>query len=100
MSKSFQKYGKEYDNFTSHDKLAQVSSQVDQVRVVMHDNIQNVLSNTEQMEAVEEKTQHLSEQAKAFRSTGRSLRREMWWKNFKVNTEMIMKLMSYLYIYN
>lgn len=84
-SKIMQKIGLEFDDPSKHDKVAHVALQVDQVKVVMQDNIQNVLQNTERMESVEEKTIQLNEQAKVFRNTGRSLQRKLWWKNLKTN---------------
>lgn len=57
---------------------------VDNVKGVMHNNIQVVLANTEKMEVVEQKTNDLNEQAKVFRNSGRKLRKEMWWKNVKL----------------
>ena len=74
-----------FDDRTKLDKVSDVAQRVDDVKIVMHDNIQSVLANTEKMEAVEEKTVHLNEQAKVFRNTGRNLQRKMWWKNFKLN---------------
>ncbi|KAJ0407644.1 hypothetical protein P43SY_010185 [Pythium insidiosum] len=73
-----------YDDRTKVDKLSEVMQQVDSVKSVMHNNIQVVLSNTEKMEVVEQKTNDLNEQAKVFRNTGRKLRKEMWWKNVRL----------------
>ncbi|DAZ99954.1 TPA: hypothetical protein N0F65_008761 [Lagenidium giganteum] len=73
-----------YDDRTKVDKISEVMNQVDAVKGVMHNNIQVVLSNTEKMEVVEQKTNDLNEQAKVFRNTGRKLRKEMWWKNVKL----------------
>lgn len=73
-----------YDDRTKVDKLSEVMNQVDGVKTVMHNNIQVVLSNTEKMEVVEQKTNDLNEQAKVFRNTGRKLRKAMWWKNMRV----------------
>ncbi|GMF33758.1 unnamed protein product [Phytophthora lilii] len=64
--------------------VVDVMHQVDGVKTVMHNNIQVVLSNTEKMEVVEQKTNDLNEQAKVFRNTGRKLRRQMWWKDVKL----------------
>lgn len=54
----------QYDDRTKVDKISEVLHQVDNVKSVMHTNIQVVLSNTEKMEVVEQKTNDLSEQAK------------------------------------
>ena len=54
----------QYDDRTKVDKVSEVMNQVDSVKSVMHNNIQVVLSNTEKMEVVEQKTNDLNEQAK------------------------------------
>ncbi len=74
----------QYDDRTKVDKISEVLSQVDTVKTTMHNNIQVVLSNTEKMELVEQKSNDLNEQAKVFRNTGRQLRKQMWWKNMRV----------------
>lgn len=74
-----------FDDRTKLDKIARVQAQVDQVKDVMQSNISTVLANSEKIDIVEEKTIHLNEQAKAFRQTGKSLQRKMWWKNMKLN---------------
>ncbi|OWZ22388.1 hypothetical protein PHMEG_0002919 [Phytophthora megakarya] len=83
-AKAFAAIAATYDDRTKVDKLSEVMHQVDGVKTVMHNNIQVVLSNTEKMEVVEQKTNDLNEQAKVFRNTGRQLRRQMWWKNVKL----------------
>lgn len=73
-----------FDDRTKVDKISEVMNQVDGVKSVMHNNIQVVLSSTEKMEVVEQKTNDLNEQAKVFRNTGRKLRKEMWWRNVRL----------------
>ncbi|RHY05369.1 hypothetical protein DYB36_001608 [Aphanomyces astaci] len=73
-----------YDDRTKVDKVSEVMAQVDAVKSTMQDNIQVVLSNTEKMELVEQKSNDLNEQAKVFRNAGKSLARTMWWKNVKM----------------
>ncbi|KAF0687888.1 Aste57867_20380 [Aphanomyces stellatus] len=73
-----------YDDRTKVDKVSEVMAQVDAVKNTMQENIQVVLSNTEKMELVEQKSNDLNEQAKVFRNAGKSLARTMWWKNIKM----------------
>ncbi|OQR99240.1 hypothetical protein ACHHYP_07153 [Achlya hypogyna] len=84
VAKSFGTIATTYDDRTKVDKIAEVMAQVDAVKSTMQENIQVVLSNTEKMETVEQKSNDLSEQAKVFRNTGKSLSRAMWWKNLKL----------------
>lgn len=62
--KMMQTIASQYDDRTKVDKISEVLQQVDNVKSVMHTNIQVVLSNTEKMEVVEQKTNDLNEQAK------------------------------------
>ena len=75
----------EYCNPSEHDKITKVNNEVENVRIIMSENISSVLSNTEALESVEEKSLKLNEQAKVFRSTGKDLSRRMWMKNIKMN---------------
>ncbi|OQR95953.1 hypothetical protein THRCLA_07440 [Thraustotheca clavata] len=83
-AKSLSVIATQYDDRTKVDKIAEVMAQVDAVKSTMQENIQVVLSNTEKMETVEQKSNDLSEQAKVFRNTGKSLSRAMYWKNLKM----------------
>jgi vesicle-associated membrane protein 7 len=82
--KSLAAISTQYDDRTKVDKISEVMNTVDNVKGVMHNNIQVVLANTEKMEVVEQKTNDLNEQAKVFRNTGRQIRKQMWWKNVKL----------------
>jgi len=48
------------------DAIVKVSDQVDSVKAVMRQNIQQILSNTESLESISEKSQDLDESAKLF----------------------------------
>lgn len=91
--KIFTSLAKDFDDRTKIDKISEVMNQVDGVKNVMQDNIQIVLSNTEKMELMEQKTNDLNEQAKVFRNTGKKLKNSMWWKNFRM-----MAMISFLLI--
>jgi len=64
-------------------KVAQVRQQVEEVKSVMMDNIEQVLDRGDRIELLVDKTEELRFQADHFQSSGRSLRRKLWWSNVK-----------------
>jgi len=67
------------------DSAQKVLSQVDNVKGRMQDNIANMLHNTENAEALAERSDQLNEQADIFRIKSTALKKDMWWKNIKTN---------------
>ena len=65
-------------------RVAGLQRQVDEVKSVMVDNIEQVLARGERLEALVDKTDDLRSQADRFQRTGAALRRRMWWNNVKV----------------
>lgn len=74
-----------YHDPAVHDKITSVRSQVEEVKVTIQDSMTKALANTEAMEQVEEKTERLNQQAKVFKTAGKSLQRRMWCQNIKLN---------------
>ncbi|KAH9146343.1 hypothetical protein AeRB84_009821 [Aphanomyces euteiches] len=58
--------------------------QVEVVKDTMKDSINIALSNTEKIDTLSEKANHLADTASIFHKGATDLRRQMWWKNFKV----------------
>jgi vesicle-associated membrane protein 7 len=65
------------------DNIGAVKNQIDQVKDVMVQNIEQVLERGEKIELLVDKTDRLNQQAFRFESSSRSLRRAMWWKKMK-----------------
>jgi len=66
------------------DKLAQVQGQVQEVKEIMLDNIDQVLRRGEKLEELGEKAQALEKGARDFKSGATSLKRAMWCRNVKL----------------
>ena len=64
--------------------MAGLQAQVDAVRSVMVENIEQVLARGERIENLVDKTDDLRSQADRFQRTGAALRRKMWWSNVKM----------------
>eukprot|EP00004_Rigifila_ramosa_P003809 TRINITY_DN1407_c0_g1_i1.p1 TRINITY_DN1407_c0_g1~~TRINITY_DN1407_c0_g1_i1.p1 ORF type:complete len:110 (-),score=25.11 TRINITY_DN1407_c0_g1_i1:37-327(-) len=67
------------------NKAQEVQAQVDEVTGIMKKNIDQVLVNQENLQSLESKTQDLSQEAQQFRKQATQLKKEMWWKNMKLN---------------
>ena len=71
--------------FEGGDKVNQVMKEVDQVKGVMSDNINQAMSNLESNEALNEKTQEMKQQSNMFNKQAKTAKNQMWWKNMKLN---------------
>ncbi|KAG9416657.1 hypothetical protein AC1031_001043 [Aphanomyces cochlioides] len=83
-SKMMKAIATKYEDVTKVDKLAHVQHQVEVVKDTMKDSINIALSNTEKIDTLSEKANHLADTASIFHKGATDLRRQMWWKNFKV----------------
>ena len=60
--------------------------EVDQVKGVMSENINQAMSNLESTEALNEKTQEMKAQSNMFNKQAKTAKNQMWWKNMKVGS--------------
>jgi len=75
---------KKYDNLQEIDQLSRVASQVESVKLQVSENVKLALQNTESLEAVNEKTEHIKAQAGLFKKQGTQLKQQEWWKACKM----------------
>mmetsp|Transcript_42726 Transcript_42726/g.70071 ORF Transcript_42726/g.70071 Transcript_42726/m.70071 type:complete len:250 (-) Transcript_42726:160-909(-) len=80
----FSEISKKYDDPKNVDQLASIQDKIDVTKTVMSENIQNMLQNTEKLEDINDKAEHLGDQAKLFKKQGTELQRVMWWKLCKM----------------
>jgi vesicle-associated membrane protein 7 len=73
-----------YNTEPPTDELSQAHSELNQVKDIMVQNVEQILSRGERIELLVDKTDAMAGQATAFRRGARTVRREMWWKNQKV----------------
>jgi vesicle-associated membrane protein 7 len=71
-------------NDRKNDKVMRVQGQIDEVKGVMIKNIDSVLERGEKLDVLMEKSDDLSKNAHLFKKQGTQLKREMWWKNLKL----------------
>ena len=80
------------------NKVAEVKYKVNQVRDIMHDNINLALENTTKLETIELKSEELQQSAGIFKKNASDLRKKMWWKNFKMKAALFLIVASILSI--
>ena len=73
-----------YNTNPPTDALARAQNELDQVKNIMVQNVEQILSRGERIELLVDKTDTMASQATAFRRGARTVRRQMWWKNKRV----------------
>lgn len=74
----------QYNNSPPTDELLRAQSELAQVKDIMVQNVEQILSRGERIELLVDKTDNMASQATAFRRGARTVRRSMWWKNTKI----------------
>jgi len=73
-----------YNTSPPTDDLSRAQSELAQVKDIMVQNVEQILSRGERIELLVDKTDSMASQATAFRRGARTVRRQMWWKNKRV----------------
>lgn len=73
-----------YNTSPPTDELARAQSELAQVKDIMVQNVEQILSRGERIELLVDKTDNMASQATAFRRGARTVRRGMWWKNTRI----------------
>jgi len=73
-----------YNTAPPTDELARAQSELNQVKDIMVQNVEQILSRGERIELLVDKTDVMAGQATAFRRGARTVRRQMWWRNSKI----------------
>ncbi|GBE84435.1 vesicle-associated membrane protein [Sparassis latifolia] len=73
-----------YNTTPPADELTRAQSELAQVKDIMVQNVEQILSRGERIELLVDKTDNMASQATAFRRGARTVRRGMWWKNTRI----------------
>ena len=74
----------QYNTSPPTDELTRAQSELAQVKDIMVQNVEQILSRGERIELLVDKTDNMASQATAFRRGARNVRRSMWWKNTRI----------------
>ncbi|CAH2311825.1 vesicle-associated membrane 4 [Pelobates cultripes] len=81
-----------------NDKIRHAQNQVDEVIDVMQENITKVIERGERLDELQDKSESLSDNATAFSSRSRQLRRQMWWRECKMKAIVAMVIILILLV--
>ncbi|KAI5970879.1 SNC2 [Candida margitis] len=70
-------------------RTAAIQAQIDDTVGVMRDNINKVAERGERLDSIENKTDNLAISAQGFRRGANRVRKDMWWKDFKMRMCLI-----------
>ncbi|RDB25732.1 hypothetical protein Hypma_006089 [Hypsizygus marmoreus] len=73
-----------YNTSPPVDELTRAQTELNQVKDIMVQNVEQILSRGERIELLVDKTDVMAGQATAFRRGARTVRRQMWWRNSKI----------------
>ncbi|KAI0674286.1 VAMP/synaptobrevin-like protein [Trametes maxima] len=74
----------QYNTSPPADELSRAQAELAQVKDIMVQNVEQILSRGERIELLVDKTDNMASQATAFRRGARTVRRSMWWKNTRI----------------
>ena len=74
----------QYNTNPPTDELTRAQTELAQVKDIMVQNVEQILSRGERIELLVDKTDTMASQATAFRRGARTVRRSMWWKNTRI----------------
>jgi hypothetical protein len=78
-----------FSNNSGADKIRNIQSEVDKVKVVMQKNIDDILMRGEKLEKLVEDTEKLETNSKQFKEGATSLKYAMWCRNVKLTIAII-----------
>jgi vesicle-associated membrane protein 7 len=81
------------------DAIQNVQGEIDNVRGIMSQNIENLLERGERIDLLVDKTDRLGGSAHDFRVRSRGLRRRMWWKNVKLMALLTVVVVFLIYLF-
>jgi vesicle-associated membrane protein 7 len=87
-----------YNTAPPTDEVARAQAELNQVKDIMVQNVEQILSRGERIELLVDKTDSMATQATAFRRGARTVRRQMWWKNSKILALSVLVALLLLYI--
>lgn len=78
--------------------MSKVRSELEEVKVVMHNNVNKIVERDEQLTSLVDKSERLQQGAQKFGTTSRKLRKLMWWQDKKMLLILILVTIAILLI--
>ena len=78
-----------FSNNAGADKIRNIQSEVDKVKVVMQKNIDDILARGEKLDKLVEDTDRLEQNSLQFKSSSTALKHALWCRNVKLTIAII-----------
>ena len=75
---------KRYEDPAATDRLTQANAQVDEVRVQLNHNFEDLIKNQTNLDHMEQNTGHMKNAAMSFNKDSTEVKKIMWWRNAKL----------------
>jgi vesicle-associated membrane protein 4 len=87
-----------FKNPKNVSSVAAAKAEFRNVHLEMKNNINNIISNLEDIKALDEKSKSIQVGSKAYTKDAKALERETWWRNFKWTIILILVVITLLLI--
>ncbi|KAI9823430.1 MAG: SNAP receptor, synaptobrevin [Thelocarpon impressellum] len=81
-----------------NQRTAALQAQIDDTVGVMRENISKVSQRGERLDSLQDKTDNLAHSAQGFRRGANRVRKQMWWKDFKMRICLIVGIIILLIV--
>ncbi|KAL1960524.1 hypothetical protein VTO42DRAFT_7823 [Malbranchea cinnamomea] len=82
----------------NNSRTAALQAQIDDTVGVMRENINKVSQRGERLDSLQDKTDNLAVSAQGFRRGANRVRKQMWWKDFKMRICLIVGIIILLVV--
>ncbi|KAB7505356.1 Vesicle-associated membrane protein 7 [Armadillidium nasatum] len=89
---------KHYAEVEDIDNVGKLQGEVADVKNILIKNIESLSSRGERLELLVNKTENLNSSAVTFRTSSRTLSRQLWWKNIRIYVYIVLGLAVSIYI--
>lgn len=83
---------------SGNQRTAALQAQIDDTVGVMRENINKVSQRGERLDSLQDKTDNLAVSAQGFRRGANRVRKQMWWKDFKMRICLIVGIILLLVV--
>ena len=76
--------------------MNELHKEVEDVKIIMQDNVQKIIDNTDNLELIEDKTEDLANHSNRFKKSAIELRNKIWCQNLKVTLITVWTILAVL----
>ncbi len=98
LKKNGKKLLEKYNNPSSFDKLTRANQGVNEIKVDMQENINQLVNGQEDLNELEGQTNNMRTQAMTFKKKTKTLEREMFWKKIKYTLYIVLMVIILIVI--